>query len=58
MLETHSTKATAVVESNNAGSGGPPVVRGERGFGGGTHDAAAILQLFSKKIRIFRHILV
>jgi len=40
MLETHSVKATAVGESNNAGSEG------------GAPDVAAILQFFSK-VRIF-----
>jgi len=36
----------------------PPADRGQRGFGGGAPDAAAILQLFSKNIRIFRYSLV
>jgi len=53
MVESHSTKATAVSESNNVGAWGwiPRAPDANRG------DAAAILQLFSK-IRIFRHILI
>jgi len=35
-----------------------PATGGQWGFGGGVPDATAILQLFSKKIRIFRHSLV
>jgi len=50
MLETHSTKATAIGESNNAGGLGaePSVARGQQMFGGGSPDVLAILQLFSK----------
>jgi len=36
-------RAAAVSENKNAGRAG-----GQRGFGGGSPDAAAILQLFSK----------
>jgi len=47
MLKTHSTKATAVGGSNNAGFGGrPPVARGQRGFEGWAPDSVAIYSFF------------
>jgi len=60
MLETHSTKATAVGESNNAGfwAAEPSAVRGQRDSRGGSPVAAAILQLLFSKVCIFRYILV
>jgi len=44
-LEKHSTKAIAVGESNKA-------TGGQRGFGGGATDAAAIFQLFFQKYAV------
>jgi len=47
MLVTHSTKAIAVGESKNAGSGGG-AAEDQQGFRGRDPDVAAILQLFFK----------
>jgi len=51
MLETDSTKAIAVGESENVGDLGTELLAAgdRRGFGGGLIDTAAILQLFFSK---------
>jgi len=54
MLETHTKETTAIGESNKARGLGAklPAAGGQRGFGGGTPDAAAIFLQFLRNILV------